>query len=104
MRVMREQLKSRAAGAATPILNKSAFSAISIDVPPLPIQRRIASVLGAYDDLIEVNRRRIALLEEMTLGLFEEWFVRFRFPGHETVPIAETPDGLLPGGWTWGTA
>ena len=47
----------------------------------LDLQRRIASILGAYDDLIEVNRRRIALLEEMARRLFEEWFVRFRFPG-----------------------
>jgi len=99
MRVMREQLKSRAAGAATPILNKSAFSAISIDVPPLPIQRRIASVLGAYDDLIEVNRRQIALLEEMARGLFEEWFVRFRFPGHEDCEVVQTPEGPMPEGW-----
>lgn len=72
-------------------------------VPPLEVQRRIASILGAYDDLIEVNRRRIAVLEEMARGLFEEWFVRFRFPGHEAVPILDTPDGALPEGWTWGT-
>lgn len=68
-------------------------------LPPLPTQRRIASILGAYDDLIEVNRRRIAVLEEMARGLFEEWFVRFRFPGHEATPILETPDGPLPEGW-----
>jgi type I restriction enzyme, S subunit len=64
-------------------------------------QRRIASVLGAYDDLIEVNRRRVALLEDMARGLFEEWFVRFRFPGHEAVPIVDTPYGPLPEGWRW---
>lgn len=71
-------------------------------VPPLEVQRRIASILGAYDDLIEVNRRRIAVLEDMARGLFEEWFVRFRFPGHEAVPILDTPDGPLPEGWMWG--
>lgn len=70
-----------------------------VRVPPLETQRRIASILGAYDDLIEVNRRRIAVLEEMARGLFEEWFVRFRFPGHEAVPILDTPDGPLPEGW-----
>lgn len=74
-----------------------------IPVPPVQTQRRIASILGAYDDLIEVNRRRIAVLEEMARGLFKEWFVRFRFPGHEAVPILDTPDGALPEGWTWGT-
>ena len=70
-----------------------------IFVPSLETQRRIASILGAYDDLIEVNRRRVALLEGMARGLFEEWFVRFRFPRHEAVPIVDTPDGPLPQGW-----
>ncbi|MFC3214189.1 restriction endonuclease subunit S [Novosphingobium panipatense] len=70
-------------------------------LPPLETQRRIASILGAYDDLIEVNRRRVAVLEEMARSLFEEWFVRFRFPGHESVPLVDTPDGLLPQGWKW---
>ena len=54
-----------------------------VPVLPLQQQRRIASILGAYDDLIEVNRRRIAVLEEMARRLFEEWFVQFRFPGHD---------------------
>ncbi len=75
-RLLRDELKSRAAGAATPILNKSAFSQIEIRAPDLSLQRRIASILSAYDDLIEVNRRRIALLEKMAGRLFEEWFVR----------------------------
>ena len=69
------------------------------DLPPLETQQRIAAILGAYDDLIEVNRRRVAVLEEMARGLFEEWFVRFRFPGHEEVPILDTPEGPLPVGW-----
>ena len=76
----------------------------SVPLPPLATQRRIASILVAYDDLIEVNRRRVAVLEEMARGLFEEWFVRFRFPGHEAVPIVETSDGPLPEGWTFGSA
>jgi len=75
-----------------------------VPAPNLSTQRRIVSILGAYDDLIEVNRRRIAVLEEMARGLFEEWFVRFRFPGHEAVSILDTPDGPLPGGWAWGVA
>mgnify|MGYP001600540716 CR=1 FL=1 len=68
----------------------------------LETQRRIARILGAYDDLIEVNRRRIAVLEEMARGLFTEWFTRLRFPGHEDVAIEDTPDGPLPAGWSWG--
>lgn len=78
------------------------FRQALIPVPPMPIQRRIASILGAYDDVIEVNRRRIAVLEEMARGLFEEWFVRFRFPGHEAVPILDTRGGPLPAGWGYG--
>lgn len=71
-------------------------------LPPRETQRRIAHILGAYDDLIEVNRGRVAVLEEMMRGLFEEWFFRFRFPGHDNVPIVDTPHGQLPEGWSWG--
>jgi type I restriction enzyme S subunit len=88
-------------GAAQPSLNRNFLYPIPVLVPPLDIQRRIAAILGAYDDLIEVNRRRVALLEDMARGLFEEWFVRFHFPGHEDVTIANTPDGPVPEGWTW---
>lgn len=72
-----------------------------LPVPPLPIQRRIASILGAYDDLIEVNRRRIAVLEEMARRLFDEWFTHFRFPGHVGHEMVETEQGRLPKGWSW---
>lgn len=90
-----------ATGSAVPSLTRDHFYSVEVRVPPLETQRRIAAILGAYDDLIEVNRRRVAVLEEMARGLFEEWFVRFRFPGHETVPILDTPDGPLPAGWRW---
>ena len=64
-----------------------------LPTPPLPLQRRIASILGAYDDLIEVNQRRIVVLEEMARRLFEEWFVHFRFPGHGSQRLGELPRG-----------
>lgn len=64
-------------------------------MPPLSAQRRIAAILSAYDDLIENNTRRIAILEEMARRLYEEWFVHFRFPGHEDAEF----DGELPKGW-----
>jgi type I restriction enzyme S subunit len=60
-----DELKSKAAGAATPIINKSSFSDVTICAPSLETQRRIAAILGAYDDLIEVNQRRAAVMEEM---------------------------------------
>jgi type I restriction enzyme S subunit len=69
----------------------------SLMLPDRSVQRRIASILGAYDDLIEVNRRRIAVLEEMARRLFEEWFVRFRLPGHAVGSLPA--DGSQPRGW-----
>lgn len=72
---------------------------VEVVVPPLSYQRRIASILSAYDDLIENNTRRIAILEEMARRIYEEWFVRFRFPGHEQVKMVESELGLIPEGW-----
>lgn len=100
----REHLRATATGSTVKHTSPSRIYEHKIYLPPLATQRRIASILGAYDELIEVNRRRIAVLEEMARGLFEEWFVRFRFPGHEAVPILDTPDGSLPEGWAWGAA
>ncbi len=74
------------------MLVSSAALPVSYPSPP-PSQRKIAAILSAYDDLIEVNTRRIALLEEMARGLYREWFVRFRFPGHE-----RRADGRVGGG------
>ena len=71
----------------------------SIPVPPLPIQKRIAGILSAYDELIENNQRRIKILEEMARSLYREWFVHFRYPGHEGVPLVDSPLGPIPQGW-----
>jgi type I restriction enzyme S subunit len=86
-------------GAAQPFISQGDARKAKLHLPPIGDQSRIAAILGAYDGLIDVNRRRIALLEEMARSLFEEWFVRFRFPGHENITINETPDGPLPEGW-----
>jgi len=93
------EFRSVSTGAATKFLTLKILNDAQISLPPFSAQRRIASILGAYDDLIEVNRRRIALLEEMARRLFEEWFVRFRFPGSESHATITTPDGPLPQGW-----
>ena len=71
----------------------------SIPFPPLPTQCKIAAVLSAYDDLIENNTRRIAILEEMASTIYREWFVEFRFPRHEQVEMVESELGLIPQGW-----
>ncbi len=72
---------------------------MEIESPPLPVQRRIAGVLSAYDELIENNQRRIQILETMARALYREWFVEFRFPGHERFPRVASPLGDIPQGW-----
>jgi type I restriction enzyme S subunit len=91
-----------ATGVRTPILNKSAFCDIKVKIPVLPLQRRIADILSAYDDLIENNQRRIKILEEMARSLYREWFVHFRFPGHDKVKMVPSPIGPIPQGWELG--
>ena len=65
----------------------------------LKIQQRIASILSAYDDLIENNTRRIKILEEMAQRIYKQWFVDFKFPGHEKVKFTNSPLGKIPEGW-----
>jgi type I restriction enzyme S subunit len=86
-------------GSAQPQITITNLSTKRLLAPPIAIQRRIASILSAYDDLIENNTRRIAILEEMARRTYEEWFVRFRFPGHEGVRMVESELGLVPEGW-----
>ena len=71
----------------------------TIFCPPISTQRKIAAVLSAYDDVIENNTRRINILEDMAQTLYQEWFVHFRFPGHENVLMVESPLGPIPQGW-----
>jgi type I restriction enzyme, S subunit len=94
---MVQHIRNKAVGAAVPGINLGILKGLPIVLPPLPIQKRIASILGGYDDLIEVNRRRIALAEEATRKLFDEWFVRYRFSGRPK--LIDTPDGKIPEGW-----
>jgi hypothetical protein len=68
-------------------------------LPPLAAQRKIAAVLSAYDDLIENNTRRIAILEEVAQAVYREWFVNFRFPGHKKAKFVDSPLGKIPEGW-----
>lgn len=88
-------LKSFASGATFPELSANRVRRIKVMLPDLPTQTRIADILSAYDDLIENNNRRIALLEKATQELYKEWFVRFRFPGHENTKF----ENGLPTGW-----
>ncbi len=86
-------------GAAQPKLSQANLKRIELRLPPLPTQRKIAAILSAYDDLIENNLRRIRILEEMAQNLYREWFVRFRFPGHQHARFVDSPLGRIPEGW-----
>ena len=77
----------------------SSVEDIRVPAYPLPTQRKIASILSAYDDLIENNTRRIKILEGVAATIYRQWFVEFRFPGHENVPMVESELGLIPQGW-----
>ena len=90
------QLVGGGSGSGTPIISKNKFAKFRFLVEDnLPTQQKIASILSAYDRLIENNTRRIRLLEQMAENIYKEWFVRFRFPEHEKVEIVNG----LPKGW-----
>jgi type I restriction enzyme, S subunit len=86
-------------GATIKHLPREKLAKVEIDIPPLPTQHKITSLLSAYDDLIENNTRRIAILEEMAQAVYREWFVNFRFLGHENVKLVDSPLGQIPEGW-----
>ena len=87
-------------GGAVPLLNLGIIRRVPVPLPTIETQDKIAEILSAYDDLVENNRRRIALLEEEARLLYREWFVHFRFPGHEFVKIIAG----LPEGWEMSNA
>ncbi len=96
---VRQQIRASANGAKIRHTSPARIYEVKVRVPDISAQRRIASILAAYDELIENNTRRIAILEEMARRIYEEWFVRFRFPGHESVRMVESELGLMPEGW-----
>ncbi|WP_405237551.1 restriction endonuclease subunit S [Lentisalinibacter orientalis] len=91
----RAELAKCVIGSSQAAYTIAALKKIEIALPPLPMQRSIASMLSAYDDLIENNTRRIAILEEMAWRVYEEWFVSFRCPSASP----STENGALPRGW-----
>lgn len=93
------QIKAFGSGSTVEHMRLEDIPSLELSVPPLPIQRRIAGILSAYDDLIENSQRRIKILEEMARRLYREWFVHFRFPGHEGCRFMDSPLGEIPEGW-----
>lgn len=96
---MRQQIQSFVGGASQGTISLKSIRKLQIPFPPLPVQQRIAGILSAYDELIENSQRRIKILESMARALYREWFVHFRFPGHESVPRVPSPLGEIPQGW-----
>jgi len=96
--LLQRQYKLFTQGAAQDNLSQAKLLSLKLPVPPLREQNRIASILSTYDDLIENNRRRIRLLEQVARLLYKEWFVHLRFPGHEHVAITNG----VPEGWKKG--
>ena len=92
---MRQHLINQNRGCSIPLINLGTLRKLPIPLPPLDIQEKIATTISAYDDLIENNRRRMALLEESARLLYSEWFVQLRFPGHARNRVT---DGV-PKGW-----
>lgn len=91
---------NHAVGSTMLNLNTSILSAVPVDVPEIEIQRKIVSILAAYDELIENNQKQIKLLEEAAQRLYKEWFVDLHFPGHEDVAIVDgVPEGWHNASW-----
>jgi len=109
MDTLKLQMQSVSRGTTQDNLSLDKLLTFDFHVPPLPVQRRIAGILSAYDELMENSQRRIRLLEAMARALYREWFVHFRFPdfakassgrpGHEKLPRVASPLGDIPQGW-----
>jgi type I restriction enzyme S subunit len=93
------ELRARASGTTVLGIKQSELRQVRIPKFPLPEQKRIAEILSAYDELIDNSQRRIKLLETMARNLYREWFVHFRYPGHENTPLIPSPLGNIPKGW-----
>jgi type I restriction enzyme S subunit len=85
--------------AAVPGLNRNHLHTLPVQLPPFDQQVAISRVLRALDALIENNTRRIEILEAMAQAIYREWFVEFRYPGHEGVPLQDSELGLIPELW-----
>ena len=110
--LIRQGLTAQGGGTNINNLNQDILYALEVPFPPLPVQRRIAGILSAYDELMENSQRRIRLLEAMARALYREWFVHFRFPGYEKLhsspsgrgqgegaQLVPSPPGDIPQGW-----
>lgn len=99
MEILKLQMQSVSRGTTQDNLSVDKLLSFDFLVPPLSVQQRIADILSAYDELIENCQQRIKILESMVRALYREWFVHFRFPGHENHPRVASPLGEIPQAW-----
>ena len=96
---MKLRLQSVSGGTTQDNLSVAKLLSFDFPAPAIDAQRQVAGALRSFDDLIENNRRRIEILEEMARLLYREWFVHFRYPGHENVKLVDSGLGPIPDGW-----
>jgi type I restriction enzyme S subunit len=90
---------TRSGAAAVPGINRNALHMLPARRPPLESQRKVAAILGAYDELIENNLRHTEILEEIVQTTYREWFVNYHFPGSDITSLIDSPVGRIPRGW-----
>jgi len=96
---LQSQIMGFGSGSTVEHMRLEDIPSLEFNVPPLPVQQRIAGILSAYDELIENSQQRIIILESVARALYREWFVYFRFPGHQGDPRVPSPIGEIPQGW-----
>jgi type I restriction enzyme S subunit len=99
LEILKLRMQNISHGATQDNLSLDKLLSFDFLVPPLSVQGRIAGILSAYDDMIENSQRRIKILEEIARRFYREWFVNFRFPGHEGCVFVDSPLGEIPEGW-----
>lgn len=96
---IKNQIEALVGGASQPTISLKNINNLKIPLPSANIQKKIGSILSAYDDLIKNNIKRIQILKEMASRVYREWFVHFGFPGHKNVKMVDSELGMIPNGW-----
>ncbi len=96
---VRDQIQATATGTKVRHTAPERIRAVKTRLPPLNVQRTISEILDTLDELIENNRRRVEVLEEMARAIHREWFVHFRYPGHENATLVDSSLGPIPDDW-----
>jgi len=96
---VRAQIRATASGVKVRHTSPERIYQVEVYVPSIAAQRKIAAILSTYDDLIENNTKRIKILEKMAQSIYREWFVHYRFPGHQEVRMVDSSVGKIPDGW-----